>query len=502
MKREFDLAIVGAGFGGSLMAMIAHRLGLSVILLEQGRHPRMVIGESTTPLSNLLLERLSTTYDLPRIAPLAKWGSWQHAYPQIACGLKRGFTFFHQEGQLLVAASPHDDIADTHWYRADVDHFLVREAQRLGVDYRDSVRIETLEFAEDGAIIAGRAGEEAFHLHAGLLIDATGPRGFLHKTLRLEESPLPGLPPTEGLYSHFTGVTRSETAGDEPPYPVDDAAVHHVFDGGWVWVLRFNNGVTSAGVAATRRVAEELALSEGEPAWQRLLDRLPGLKAQFKQASACQPFRHMPAVSFRSSTIAGKRWAMLPSAAGFVDPLLSTGFALTLAGIERLAQIISEHRDSADLARQLQSYAKETDDNLLAASRLIGALYANMGDFPAFTGLSLLYFAAVSFTETAHRLGKPELAPGFLLHGHPSFGPASRALLERAHKPDKGIVADVQRLIEPFNVGGFGDLARHNSYPVRADDLLNARHKLGANREEIIAMLERAGFFAQASVKG
>ncbi len=53
-------------------------------------------------------------------------------YPQIACGLKRGFTFFHQEDQLLVAASPHDDIADTHWYRADVDHFLVREAQRLG----------------------------------------------------------------------------------------------------------------------------------------------------------------------------------------------------------------------------------------------------------------------------------------------------------------------------------------------------------------------------------
>ena len=143
LKREFDLAIVGAGFGGSLMAMIAHQLGLSVVLLEQGRHPRMAIGESTTPLSNLLLEKLSATYDLPRIAPLAKWGSWQRTYPEIACGLKRGFTFFHQEDELLVAASPHDDIADTHWYRADVDHFLVREAQRLGVDYRESVRIET-----------------------------------------------------------------------------------------------------------------------------------------------------------------------------------------------------------------------------------------------------------------------------------------------------------------------------------------------------------------------
>ena len=53
LRREYDLAVVGAGFGGSLMAMIAHQLGLSVILLERGKHPRMVIGESTTPLSNL-----------------------------------------------------------------------------------------------------------------------------------------------------------------------------------------------------------------------------------------------------------------------------------------------------------------------------------------------------------------------------------------------------------------------------------------------------------------
>jgi FADH2 O2-dependent halogenase len=243
-------------------------------------------------------------------------------------------------------------------------------------------------------------------------------------------------------------------------------------------------------------VAKELALSKGEPAWLRVLDRLPRLKSQFKGASACQPFRHMPAISFRSGTMAGKRWAMLPSAAGFVDPLLSTGFALNLMGIERLAEILG----SANLGDRLQVYAQETDGDLLAASRLIGALYPNMGDFRAFTAVSLLYFAAVSFAETAHRLGKPELAPGFLLHRHPSFGPASRVLLERAYKADASFAADVQRVIEPFNVGGFGDPARHNRYAVRADDLLDAQHKLGANREEVIGMLEKAGFFAQASM--
>ncbi len=199
-----------------------------------------------------------------------------------------------------MAASPHDDIADTHWYRAEVDHFLVEEAQSLGVDYRDCARIETLDLTENGATIVGRAGDEPFHIDARLLIDATGAARLSAPRFALEETGFPGLPATESLYSHFTGVKRTEATGETPPYPVDDAAVHHVFEGGWVWVLRFNNGVTSAGVAATHAVAEELALSEGEPAWQRLLDRLPALKAQFKQAAACQPFRHIPAMSFRS----------------------------------------------------------------------------------------------------------------------------------------------------------------------------------------------------------
>jgi FADH2 O2-dependent halogenase len=471
--------------------MVARRLGLSVVLLEQGRHPRMTIGESTTPLSNLLLERISTTYDLPRLAPLAKWGSWQRTYPQIACGLKRGFSFFCQGERLLVAASPRDEIADTHWYREEVDHFLVMEARSLGVGYLECVLIDDLVFTEEEAIVAGRAGDEPFRLNARLLIDATGPRGFLHRRLQLPESTLPGMALTESLYSHFTGVARRDCPGDTVPYPVDDAAVHHVFDGGWVWVLRFNNGVTSAGVAATQAVAAELKLSEGEPAWRRLLDGLPALRSQFEHAMPFQPFRHMPAMSFRSCTIVGKRWAMLPSAAGFVDPLLSTGFTLTLQGVERLAQILQEDFDSAELSMRLQAYADQTERDLLNASALIGALYATMNNFSAFTAVSLLYFAAVSFSEAAYRLDRPELATGFLL-------PSASALLERAHTlrdaETRAFTEDVLRVIEPFNLGRFGDPALHNRYPVRAEDLLVAGSKLGVGRAEIVAMLERSGF--------
>ena len=170
-------------------------------------------------------------------------------------------------------------------------------------------------------------------------------------------------PCTESLYSHFTGVKDSDTGGDEPPYPVDDAAVHHVFDGGWVWVLRFNNGVTSAGVTATHRVAKELALSEGEPAWQRLLHRLPGLKSQFEHASRAS----------RSGTCRRSAFAAVPLQVSdglccLPRPVLLTlcflPVSLTFTGIERLAQILLNDCDSAELSARLQGYAEQTDCNL------------------------------------------------------------------------------------------------------------------------------------------
>src|SRR5438093_10511925 len=95
MRADVDVAVIGSGFGRSLLAMIARRLGRSVVLLERGKHPRFAIGESTSPLANLLIEELARRHDLPRLIPLTSYGPWQRTYPEVVCGLKREFTFFH-----------------------------------------------------------------------------------------------------------------------------------------------------------------------------------------------------------------------------------------------------------------------------------------------------------------------------------------------------------------------------------------------------------------------
>ncbi|MEO8736441.1 MAG: FAD-dependent oxidoreductase [Edaphobacter sp.] len=517
MNRAYDIAVVGSGFAGSLIAMIARRLGHSVVLLERGKHPRVVIGESSTPLSNLLLEDLATRYNLPRLGHLAKWGSWQDHYPHTACGLKRGFTFYHHGpshsdgldpkrlNQLLVAASPHDRIADTHWYRADFDELLVHEAQSLGVDYFDEVKLDSFVQQNNEAVLEGKRDDRDIMFRAKFVVDATGPRGFLHRALHLPEAVLPNYPSTQALFSHFSGVKRLDQAPaypvqEMPPYPIDDAAVHHVFDGGWIWVLHFNNGITSAGVAATDEAASRLHLANRESAWKGLVDSIPVLKEQFATAKAERSFTHVHHLSFLGEVICGEKWAMLPSAAGFVDPLLSTGFPLTLLGVSRLANILEQDWDSPRFHNRLKHYAAQTTDELLATSRLIGSLYANMDNFPVFTALSLLYFAAASFSETARRLKKPQLASSFLLHDHPVFGPACRKLFERAQlvrtrHESAAFIEEVFRIVEPIDVAGLCNRQRHNWYPVDPEDLLLSASKVGATRDEITHLLQSCGFY-------
>lgn len=473
--------------------MVLKQMGYSVLLIERAKHRRFVIGESSTPFANLLLERIAEKYNLPELRPLCEWGSWQKNYPRVGCGLKRGFSFFHHEcgkelnladrqRQLLVAASPNNELADTHWYRPDFDDLLVQLARKRGVVYQDEFRCAGLERNGDWQI----RNEEGRSYSARFLVDASGCNSVLAHHFGVASKPFDFLPETTAIYAHFVGVGELEFGAAQPPYPPEAAAVHHVFPGGWLWILRFNNGITSAGAALTSAVAA----GQEEDAWNELLNRLPSVSKLFRNSRRTTPLLRSAPLSFRRERCRGEGWAALPSAVGFVDPLLSTGFALTLAGILRFAECC---RSGLPSFSRLEQYEEKTLAELDAAALLIGAMYSRMNSPGDFNRLALLYFAAMSFTETAWRLGREELASEFLLNNNQDFRTAREKICREAIANNFVSGEEILQTIRPFDIAGLSDESRKNWHGVDLNDLFRGAARLGSTQTEIEEMLRRCG---------
>ena len=522
MTQSCEIAIVGSGFAGSLLARVLAMLGYDVVLLERGTHPRFAIGESSTPLANLSLERLGVRYGLSDCYHLATHGRWLEHHPELRRGLKRGFTFYrHHQDQpfanrgldserLLVAASPTDSIADSHWMRSDVDHHFVREAIAAGVDYRDHVELTSAELTWNSVRLEGTRDSAAFELRAGFLVDASGPNGFLARQLSIPS----GLERTQTrsalVFSHFDGVRKmNEVMPGLPdgPYPDDWAAVHHVIDEGWMYSLRFDHGVTSAGFVLTPRGMESLRAPRTDAAalWCTLLQRYPTLASAFATATPIMPIAFHPGIQHRLTRAAGERWVLMPHAYGFVDPLFSTGIAWGLRAVERLASAFeraSEHRrvPGADvLARYDAALGAEADQIDL----VVAGAYEAMAHFDLFAAQAMLYFAAVSFAEVKQRLASDESAEwsGFLGVGDPVLEPLPAEALLRLRgitRRHGGVGAPEDRLgftewvttaIARRNIAGLADPARRKLYPHDLDTLIERHALLGMTRDQMLAGL-------------
>jgi FADH2 O2-dependent halogenase len=523
VSQSCEVAIVGSGFAGSLLARVLAVLGYDVVLLERGTHPRFAIGESSTPLANLSLERLGIRYGLADCYNLATHGRWLAHFPEIRRGLKRGFTYYrHHPDQpfanrgldserLLVAASPHDLLSDTHWLRADVDHHFVRQAIAAGVDYRDRVELTSADVSADSVRVSGTRHGSAFELRANFLIDASGPGGFLAQQLSIPS----GLEHTETraaiVFSHFDGVRLMKDVVPgmpEGPYPDDWAAVHHVIDEGWMYSLRFDDGVTSAGFLLTPRGAGALNSSgAADPAslWRELIQRYPTLASAFAEATPLMPIAFRPLIQHRLTRAAGERWAMMPHAYAFVDPLFSTGIAWGLRAVERLAlafESAAPNRRVPDpdvLARYDAALAAEADQ----IDRVVAGAYEAMAHFDLFVAQTMLYFATVSFAEVSQRLAPKESAAwnGFLGVGDPVLEPLARDSLRRLRQitqghADIGTPAErrgfedwIAGAIAPRNIAGLAAPERQNLYPVDFDALIERHALLGMSRDQLLEAL-------------
>ena len=518
VNESCEVAIVGSGFAGSLLARVLAVLGYDVVLLERGTHPRFAIGESSTPLANLSLERLARRYGLQDCYALSAHGRWLGSLPSIRRGLKRGFTFYrHHPGEpfadrgleserLLVAASPSDALSDTHWLRADVDHHFVREAVASGVDYRDRVGLTSATTVADGFRLEGSRDGDRFALETRFVIDASGPGGFLATQLAIPSALARTETRSALIFSHFDGAAlMRDVLPDLPdgPYPDDWAAVHHLIDEGWMYSLRFDHGATSAGFLLTPRGLASMTARVGNDAgqlWRTLLERYPTIARLLGNAKQLMPLACRPSIQHRLATAAGEHWLLMPHAYAFVDPLFSTGIAWSLRAVERVALAFEDAKQDSRrpgpevLARYGGLLVAEADQ----IDVVVAGAYEAMAHFDLFAAQAMLYFAAVSFAEVTQRLTTTGSVAwdGFLGTGDEILGDLPGQSLARLRTLTQGrsdiatpdreeFVEWISRAIAPRNVAGLADPRRHNLYPVDLDVLLDRHALLGMTREQL-----------------
>lgn len=347
-KRDFDVAILGNGFSGSLLATILGKQGISVVLIDADQHPRFAVGESTIPHTSLLISVLAEKYDLPELDYLidAK-GLAEHVCT--TCGIKRHFGYvYHRPRQkydptegLQFGTSARDE---NHWFRQDIDAYLHNLAVHYGAVPRQKTKITRVEIDGNGVRLQTSAGEE---ICTRYLVDGTGYKSILADRFGLRESPTRLKHHSRSLFTHMVDVPPFDDAHNPLPISYHKGTLHHCFERGWFWVIPFNNNplstnpIISVGLTIDPRRYPKPNMS-AEQEFSEFVNLYPSVAEQFRNAKAVRPWVSTGRLQYSSKRTTGYRYCLMSHASGFVDPLFSRGMFNTVEIIYALLDPLLE----------------------------------------------------------------------------------------------------------------------------------------------------------------
>lgn len=358
MDRKYDVVVLGSGIAGSATALVLSKLGLSTLVVEKKTHPRFVIGESTVPTTTLLLHQLSEAHGIPELAHVSHYLGLRDQ--RCAAWPKQGFWYgAHREHTpldpshelmfetLLLPVGP-----DVHMLRADADAYLANSLNRYGVTHEDRTEVLDFRTSADAAHVSVSGPDGEREITAQFVVDTTGHASFFAKRLGLRDE-VPALRTnTRSIFAHYKNVPPlDEVIGGCNPafrFKRQGCTMHHCFRDGWIWVIPFDNGVTSVGFQLDRDTYPLNEAITPEQEIQALFERFPTIRSHLGKMMPVRPVIRADRIQFTSRTILGDRFILAPHAAGFIEPLFSTGILLTTAFISRFAQLASDARSSGD----------------------------------------------------------------------------------------------------------------------------------------------------------
>ena len=361
--QTYDVAIIGSGMAGSSLAAILAKQGLKVLVFEAKTHPRFSIGESMILETSETMRAMAELYDVPELA----YFSSENYFPLIGTshGVKRHFSYLHHaEGQTpdaskalqaIIPKEPHGH--ELHIFRQDSDTFLVNTAISYGATVLQNTPVDALEINKVGVRI--QTAQTTYV--ADYIVDAGGFNSPIAKKFALRNFDLQTH--SRAIFTHMVDLkTFHAVAVDRRtlgvPFDMSEGTLHHVFEGGWLWVIPFNNHakstnpLCSVGLMLDPRIHPKRDELSAEEEFFDFIERFPSIKAQFEGAKAVRPWTRTGRIQYSSKEVVGDRWALLGHAAGFVDPLFSKGLYISLTSVSLLAYLLLEAQGTKDYSRR------------------------------------------------------------------------------------------------------------------------------------------------------
>ena len=214
-------------------------------------------------------------------------------------------------------------------------------------------------------------------ISARVVVDATGQQTLIANRLHLKQ--LDPLMKKVAIWGYYRGAARDP--GDQGGGTI---ILHTRDKQSWFWFIPLSNGITSIGVVGDNAY---LLGERGEPStiFEDELVRCPALVDRLMDAELVSPLRVAREFSYSVSRCAGDGWVAIGDAAGFIDPIYSSGVYFALVTGQLSADCIIEALTTDDLSpTQLGSWIESFQQGSQWVRRLVHAFYAPHFSFGRF----------------------------------------------------------------------------------------------------------------------
>lgn len=315
-----DVIVIGGGPAGSTAATLLAKRGHSVLLLERDQFPRFQIGESLLPYNNDLFDRLGVRDRLAAPTSIPKYG----AYFVTGDGLVSHMFRF---GRHL----PEQYASSYQVRRAEFDDLLLRNAEECGVEVRERTRVVDVDLSDPSRAVVRTLDSEGASsvLEARFVIDASGHATTIGRSMgtREEEESLRKI----AVFAHYRDVAESAGGRDA------GNTVIVVLPDCWFWMIPLAEGLTSVGLVASRETVME-AGGDPETLLATMIRRTPYVAGRMHKAERVGRVYARKDFSYRVKEVVGRNYALAGDAAGFFDPIFSTGVFMAMKSADLAAE--------------------------------------------------------------------------------------------------------------------------------------------------------------------